>query len=208
MAKHFAYCWGKGPLPLRRALEIASQIAGGMAAAHQAGITHRDLKPENIIISPDGRAKILDFGLAKRTAIPGGSKTDNSTDTFYSEPGTILGTVNYMSPEQARGLAVDARSDQFSFGIMLHEMLTGKQPFKRGSAPQTLAAIIAEDAPSLPSSLPVPLRWVVERCLHKEPTQRYGSTADLYRDLRHMREHLTDLSAQSSTVAPPRTRVP
>ena len=199
---------GKGPLPLRRALEIASQIAGGMAAAHQAGITHRDLKPENIIISPDGRAKILDFGLAKRTAIPGGSKTENSTDTFYSEPGTILGTVNYMSPEQARGLAVDARSDQFSFGIMLHEMLTGKQPFKRGSAPQTLAAIIAEDAPSLPSSLPVPLRWVVERCLHKEPTQRYGSTADLYRDLRHMREHLTDLSAQSSTVAPPRTRVP
>mgnify|MGYP003865288379 CR=1 FL=1 len=200
---------GKGPVPLRRALEIASQIAGGMAAAHQAGITHRDLKPENVMIAADGRAKILDFGLAKRTAaVPGSARANNTTDTFLSEPGTILGTVNYMSPEQARGLGVDSRSDQFSFGILLCEMLTGKQPFKRDSAPQTLAAIIAEDAPSLPASLPVPLRWVVERCLEKEPTQRYGSSADLYRDLRHMREHLTDLSAQASTVPAPRKRVP
>ena len=199
---------GKGPVPLRRALEIASHIAGGMAAAHQAGITHRDLKPENIMIAADGRAKILDFGLAKRTAVPGVARANNTTDTFLSEPGAILGTVNYMSPEQARGLGVDSRSDQFSFGIVLYEMLTGKQPFKRDSAPQTLAAIIAEDAPSLPASLPVPLRWVVERCLEKEPPQRYGSSADLYRDLRHMRDHLTDLSAQASTVPAPRTRVP
>lgn len=196
------------PLPLRRALEIASQIAGGMAAAHQAGITHRDLKPENIMVAADGRAKILDFGLAKRAGAPFSGRTDNSTESFYSEPGTVLGTVNYMSPEQARGIAVDSRSDQFSFGILLFEMLAGKQPFKRDSAPQTLAAIIAEDAPALPSSLPVPLKWVVERCLEKEPTQRYASSADLYQDLRHMREHLTDLSAQTSTVAAPRTRVP
>ncbi|MBI2687526.1 MAG: protein kinase [Acidobacteria bacterium] len=198
----------RGPLPLRRALELASQVAGGMAAAHQAGITHRDLKPENIMIATDGRAKILDFGLAKRAAVTAAAKVDNSTDTYISHPGAILGTANYMSPEQARGLAVDWRSDQFSFGIVLYEILTGQQPFKRDSAPQTLAAIIADDPPSLPNSLPAPLRWVVERCLDKEPSQRYGSTADLHRDLRHMREHLTDLSAQSTTVAAPRARVP
>ena len=159
----------KGPLALRRSLEIASQIAGGMSAAHQAGITHRDLKPENIMIAPDGRAKILDFGLAKRSTATTGKRPDNSTETYLSEPGTILGTANYMSPEQARGLAVDYRSDQFSFGIVLHEMLSGHQPFKRDSTPQTLAAIIAEDAPPLPSPVPVPLKWVVERCLEKEP---------------------------------------
>jgi serine/threonine protein kinase len=199
---------GRNPIPLRRVLEIASQVAAGIAAAHQAGITHRDLKPENIMISADGRAKILDFGLAKRTALVGEWDSGNTTDTYLSAPGTILGTANYMSPEQARGLAVDSRSDQFSFGIILYEMLTGKQPFRRDSAPQTLAAIIAEDAPALPNFLPVPLRWVVERCLEKEPTQRYGSSADLYRDLRHMREHLTDLSAPASAVPPSRARAP
>jgi serine/threonine protein kinase len=170
---------GRGPIPLRRVLEIASQIAAGLAAAHHVGITHRDVKPENIMVAADGRAKILDFGLAKRVAPPAGSRPDNTTDTYLSEPGMILGTANYMSPEQARGLAVDSRSDQFSFGIVLYELLSGKQPFKRDSTPQTLAAIIAEDAPALPTTIPVPLRWVVERCLEKEPTQRYGSTADL-----------------------------
>ncbi|MBL8236875.1 MAG: protein kinase [Bryobacterales bacterium] len=199
---------GKGPLTLRRALEVGSQIAAGMAAAHHVGITHRDLKPENVMVSADGSAKILDFGLAKRAVAPQSTKADNATDTYLSEPGTVLGTANYMSPEQARGLAVDLRSDQFSFGILLFEMLCGRQPFKRDSTPQTLAAIIAEDAPPLPASIPAPLRWVVERCLEKEPSQRYGSTTDLYRDLRHMREHLTDLSAQASTVAAPRTRRP
>lgn len=198
----------KGPLALRRSLEIASQIAGGMSAAHQAGITHRDLKPENIMIALDGRAKILDFGLAKRSVATTEKRTDNSTETYLSEPGTILGTANYMSPEQARGLAVDYRSDQFSFGIVLHEMLSGHQPFKRDSTPQTLAAIIAEEPPPLPSPVPVPLKWVVERCLEKEPSQRYGSSADLYRDLRHMREHLTDLSAQASAMPAARTRIP
>jgi len=199
---------GRGPVPLRRALELASQIAAGMAAAHQAGITHRDLKPENIMVGADGRARILDFGLAKRAGLRYDGRADNSTESFFSEPGTVLGTANYMSPEQARGIAVDSRSDQFSFGIILYEMLTGTQPFKRDSTPQTMSAIIAEDAPALPSSVPVPLKWVVERCLEKEPAQRYASTADLHQDLRHMREHLTDLSAQASTVAAPRARVP
>lgn len=196
----------KEPIPLRRTLEIASQVASGMAAAHLAGVTHRDLKPENIIISNDGRAKILDFGLAKRRPSGGEVSHDNTTDTYLSEPGTILGTANYMSPEQARGLGVDFRSDQFSFGTVLFEMLTGMQPFKRDSTPQTMAAIIAEEAPALPASVPVPLKWVVGRCLEKEPQQRYGSTADLYQDLRHMREHLTDLSMPGPVVAPVRSR--
>lgn len=198
----------KGPVPLRRVLEIGAQVADGMAAAHQAGITHRDLKPENIMIASDGRAKILDFGLAKRAMPQTESRPDNSTETYQSEPGLILGTVNYMSPEQARGLAVDFRSDQFSFGIILHELLAGKQPFRRDSSPQTLAAIIAEEAPSLPPAIPAPLRWVVERCLEKEPSHRYGATTDLYRDLRHMREHWTELSGTlaAAPVRPPRVR--
>jgi serine/threonine protein kinase len=191
----------RGVLPLRKVLDLTSQIAEGLAAAHAAGITHRDLKPENIMVTPDGRAKILDFGLAKRTAPLAGKADDNTTDTFLSNPGTILGTASYMSPEQARGLAVDSRSDQFSFGAVLYELLSGRQPFKRDSAAQTLAAIIAEEVPALGPAVPVPLKWVVERCLEKEPSLRYGATADLHRDLRHMREHISDLSAHA--VAPP-----
>lgn len=185
----------RGPLPLKRVLDIATQIADGLAAAHAAGITHRDLKPENIMINAGGRAKILDFGLAKRIMAPmAHASPNNPTESFHSEPGLILGTANYMSPEQARGLAVDARSDQFSFGIVLYEMLSGRQPFRRDSGPQTLTAIIAEEPEALPAPVPAPLRWMVNRCLEKEPSQRYASTADLYRDLRTMRDHLTDLS--------------
>lgn len=196
----------RGALPLRRTLEIAAHIADGLAAAHHLGITHRDLKPENVMIAADGRAKILDFGLAKRATLPSTSIGDNSTETYHSEAGVISGTANYMSPEQARGLAIDPRSDQFSLGIILHELLTGRQPFRRESYPQTLAAIIADDAPPLPPSVPAPLRWVIDRCLEKEPGRRFGSTADLFRDLRQMREHLTDLSVQAVTPPPRRSR--
>jgi len=191
----------RGALPLKRALDIASQIADGLAAAHAQGITHRDIKPENVMVTPEGRAKILDFGLAKRSA-----KTISPTDStvsFASEAGTILGTTNYMSPEQARGLPVDFRSDQFSFGSLFHEMLTGSKPFQRDSGPQTLAAVIADEAPPLPSAVPAPVRWVVERCLEKEAGQRYASTADLHRDLKRMREHLSDLSVSGAAVTTP-----
>lgn len=192
---------GRGAVPLKRTLDLAAQIADGMAAAHTRGITHRDLKPENIMVTPEGRAKILDFGLAKR-----GTRKISPTDStlsFASEAGAILGTTNYMSPEQAKSLDVDFRSDQFSFGIVLHELLTGTKPFQRDSGPQTMAAIIADEAPALPPSVPAPVRWVVERCLEKEPAQRYGSTGDLHRDLKRMREHLSDLSVSGVTVGPP-----
>jgi len=188
-----------GAVPLKRTLDLAAQIADGMAAPHARGITHRDLKPENIMVTPEGRAKILDFGLAKRGTRQ--IKPTDSTLSFASEVGAILGTTNYMSPEQARSQDVDFRSDQFSFGIVLHELLTGAKPFQRDSGPQTMSAIIAEEAPTLPTSVPAPVRWVVERCLEKEPAQRYGATADLHRDLKRMREHLSDLSVSGAAAA-------
>jgi len=188
-----------GAVPLKRTLDLAAQIADGMAAAHARGITHRDLKPENIMVTPEGRAKILDFGLAKRGTRQ--IKPTDSTLSFASEVGAILGTTNYMSPEQAKSLDVDFPSDQFSFGIVLHELLTGAKPFQRDSGPQTMAAIIADEAPALPASVPAPVRWVVERCLEKEPAHRYASSSDLHRDLKRMREHLSDLSVSGAAVA-------
>jgi serine/threonine protein kinase len=132
----------RGPVAARKLIDIAAQIGDGLAAAHSAGITHRDLKPENVMLTREGRAKILDSGLAK-VAGPG---PDESTVTMAmgTDPGTVLGTVAYMSPEQARGVELDYRSDQFSFGLILHEMATGEQTFRRGSQPETMTAIIRE----------------------------------------------------------------
>src|SRR5947209_3448872 len=176
----------RGPVPARKLIDIAAQIADGLAAAHAAGITHRDLKPENIMLTRDGRVKILDFGLAKVAA----PAQDESTVTqgLGTDPGTVMGTVAYMSPEQARGAAVDSRSDQFSLGLILHEMATGDQAFRRPSIPETMTAIIRDDAPGLHASVPAPLRWMVERLLEKDPEERYASTKDLARDLRGIRE--------------------
>ena len=186
----------RGPVAARKLIDIAAQIADGLAAAHAAGITHRDLKPENIMLTRDGRVKILDFGLAKVAA----PAPDESTVTqgLGTDPGTVMGTVAYMSPEQARGAAVDSRSDQFSLGLILHEMATGKQTFRRESLPETMTAIIKDDAPALDASVPAPLRWVVERLLEKDPEERYASTKDLARDLRGMRER----GSEASGVAP------
>jgi Tol biopolymer transport system component len=188
----------RGPAPARRLIDIAAQIADGLAAAHTAGITHRDLKPENIMLTREGRVKILDFGLAKVA----GPMPEQGTVTvpLGTDPGTVMGTVAYMSPEQARGAAVDSRSDQFSLGLILHEMATGKQTFRRPSIPETMAAIIKEDASPLDASLPAPLRWVIERLLEKDPEERYVATKDLARDLRTMRDHLSEAS---SSVALP-----
>ena len=185
-----------GPLPLRRALTIASQIAEGLAKAHEAGIVHRDLKPENVMVSDDGFAKILDFGLARlndRESTPEVA-TRLAGDT---RPGTVLGTLAYMSPEQASGAVVDFRSDQFSFGAVLYEMLAGRRAFGGASSVETLSAILRDEPTALGHfnpSIPTPVRWIVERTLEKTPGDRYGSTRDLARDLAKARDHVSELT--------------
>lgn len=184
----------------RKLLDIAVQIADGMSAAHAANFTHRDLKPDNILITREGRVKILDFGLAKHNAPI--TDSDATQTMALTDPGTVLGTVAYMSPEQARAQELDARSDQFSFGLILYELAARKRPFQRQSAPETMAAIIREDAPPLGPETPAPLRWVIDRCLAKEPAERYDSSRDLYRELRQAKDHLSDVTAASPAEAP------
>jgi len=189
----------KPPNDTRKLLDIAVQIADGLAAAHSAGIVHRDLKPGNILLTKNGRIKILDFGLAKQTVHAG-----DATETFaaVTDPGTIVGTAAYMSPEQARGKPLDARSDQFSFGLVLYELATGKRAFQRASTPETLSAIIRDDADPLPPTLPAPLRWLIERCLAKDPESRYDSTGDLFRELKNIRERLTEAATSVAATSP------
>jgi len=184
-----------GSLPMRDIVPIAVQIAEGLAKAHEVGIVHRDLKPENLMISPDA-AKILDFGLAKLGLDGVHQEETQFPESDSTKPGVILGTFKYMSPEQAGGRNLDFRSDQFSFGVVLYEMVTGKYPFQKASLPQTLIAIAQEEPCTIESmnpEVPPPFGWVVERCLAKEPTKRYFSTRDLVRDLVAIRDRLSDL---------------
>ena len=192
-----------GPLGIKKALQIATQIADGLAKAHAAGIVHRDLKPENVMVSRDGFVKILDFGLAK--LLPSLDSSDSSSETMTvaapaTHPGMVMGTAGYMSPEQARGGEIDYRSDIFSFGSMLYEMVAGKQPFKCASTAQTLAAIIEDDPQPVAEAnpkTPTPLRWIIERCLAKDPEDRYTSTRDLARDLQSIRDHLSEATSSA-----------
>jgi serine/threonine protein kinase len=198
-----------GPIPLRRALRIASRLAEGLAAAHEAGLVHRDLKPENIKVANDGFVKILDFGLAKRIAseltLDAAGEAATAMQTL---PGMVVGTAGYMSPEQASADAVDFTSDQFSFGAVLYEMLTGRRAFERPTFAETLRAIIREEpspVAELNPGVPAPVRWIVERCLAKDPRERYALTRDLARDLASVREHLTEILAARRGSAGPRT---
>jgi eukaryotic-like serine/threonine-protein kinase len=196
----------RGPLPIRRVLTIGAQVADGLAKAHEAGIIHRDLKPENVMVTNDGFAKILDFGLAKLV-----EHARHQADTVASsltEPGTVLGTTAYMSPEQAMGREADARSDQFSLGSVLYELITGRRPFDKPTSIETLSAIVRDEAPpirQLEPSTPTPVAWIVERCLQKDPNDRYASTRDLARDLANARDRLSELTGRTeAAVARPR----
>lgn len=198
-----------GAMPARKALQIAAQLADGLAAAHKRGLVHRDLKPENIMVTTDGVVKVLDFGLAK--------SLDAGIGSGVSEPGMLVGTYGYMSPEQARAGEVDFRSDQFSFGSILYEMLTGKRAFDGASGVETLFMVVRDEAPPLSivaPQVPAPLRWIVDRCLSKDPEDRYVATRDLARDLQYIRDHFseaglpTPIREQESASARVRKRWP
>jgi Tol biopolymer transport system component len=205
-----------GALPVRKTLDIAVQAAEGLAKAHAAGIVHRDLKPENLMVSKDGYVKILDFGLAKLVEPVREREALSALQTMAApatQPGTVLGTAGYMSPEQAGGGSVDFRSDQFALGAILYEMSTNRRAFQRKTGAETLVAIIREEPEpigQLNPGVPAPLRWIVERCLAKDPEDRYASTKDLARDLRSVRDHLSEASGAvaAAEAAPPPRRHP
>ncbi len=188
-----------GPLPSRKAIDYARQIASGLAAAHDKGIVHRDLKPENLFITADGRAKILDFGLAKLTRPEADASGEAPTQQIATDAGTVMGTVGYMAPEQVRGKSADARSDIFAFGAILYEMLSGKRAFHGESPVETMSAILKEDPPDLAETnrnvSPV-LERIVRHCLEKNPAERFQSARDVAFNL----EALTDISTSRTGV--------
>ena len=179
---------GRGVVPWRKAVEIGIALVEGLAAAHSKEITHRDLKPENIFLTSDGRVKILDFGLARwKPSAPSPGQSSAPTQSLETELGTVMGTVGYMSPEQVRGVPVDGRSDIFSLGCVLHEMVTGKRAFSRPTATETMAAILKDEPPAISESgkqVPPELERVVLHCLEKGALERFQSARDLAFDLK------------------------
>src|SRR5579862_3019221 len=186
----------EGPIPSRKAIDYARQIASGLAAAHEKSITHRDLKPENLFITNDGRVKILDFGLAKLTHPEADASGDAPTQQIATDAGTVMGTVGYMAPEQVRGKPADPRSDIFAFGAILYEMLSGKRAFHGESPVETMSAILKEDPPDLTETnrnIPSALERIVRHCLEKNPSERFQSARDLAFNL----DALSDISTSS-----------
>src|SRR5450631_578699 len=197
----------RGPLPLRKALDYAVQIAHGLAAAHEKGIIHRDLKPENLFVTKDGGVKILDFGLAKL-------KQAGENQPGATESGVVMGTAGYMSPEQVRGEHVDHRADIFAFGVILYEMLSGKRAFHRATSAETMTAILNEDPPEIPASMPdtpPALVRLVHRCMEKSSERRLQSALDLAFDLEEMTGSGATVAANGAgggVVAKPLRRKP
>jgi serine/threonine protein kinase len=171
-------------LKLGEALDVASQVASALAAAHTAGIVHRDIKPENILLRRDGFIKVLDFGLAKLTVLPATTDDTHTESQFQTAAGIVVGTPNYMSPEQVRGAAADTRSDIFSFGAVFYEMLSGRRAFEAATAVESMNAILNGEPPDLPPEIPPPLQRIVRRCLDKQPEKRFQSAEDLAFTLR------------------------
>ena len=187
----------RGPLPLRKVIDYGVQIAHGLAAAHDKGITHRDLKPDNLFVTREGRVKILDFGLAKVAQL---KETPNALAPTVTMPGVAMGTMGYMSPEQLRGLATDQRTDIFAFGAILYEMVMGKRSFFKPTEADTISAILNEEPPSISQFLPdtpAALERLIRRCLEKNPEQRFHSASDLAFAL----EALSDPSVSTPTAA-------
>ncbi|MBM3811420.1 MAG: hypothetical protein FJW20_07265 [Acidimicrobiia bacterium] len=190
----------RGPVPVKKLYDLAVQIADGLTAAHGIGITHRDLKPENILLTRDDRPKIADFGLAKQEA-PAADPEGSTMTMNLTVDGKVVGTAGYMSPEQIKGLPVDHRSDIFSFGLVLYEMASGRRPFQGSSVMDLLAATLKDNPAPLEVDIPQPLQWTIERCLSKEPAERYADTRDLFQDLRHQRERALEMSGMWMTPA-------
>ena len=193
-----------GALPPRKALDYAAQLAKGLAAAHEKGIVHRDLKPENVFVTRDGRVKILDFGLAKlkESEVPEGGQTQLPTAAAGTEPGVVLGTMGYMSPEQVRGHSADRRSDIFSFGAILYEMLSGQRAFRAQTAADTITAILTKEPPDLSQTnreVPPGLERIVRHCLEKNPEERFESARDLAFDL----EALSGITGTGAAIPSP-----
>src|SRR5215813_3230580 len=185
-----------GEMKIGEALEVAMQVAGALSAAHAAGVVHRDIKPENIMLRPDGYVKVLDFGLAKLNEHPANDPT--RSDKVETDPGTILGTVSYMSPEQARGLEADARSDIFSLGVVLYEMITGRRPFEGETTADVIASLIKQGPPPLAEDAPVGLRGLVDRMLAKDSAGRFQTAEELRRALKGLKLELAPIGDYST----------
>jgi serine/threonine protein kinase/TolB-like protein/Flp pilus assembly protein TadD len=201
---------GSAPLKLGEVLDVAVQIAGGLSAAHAAGIVHRDIKPENIMLRRDGIVKVLDFGLAKLTErLPPESVDTEAPTSFKTDGGTVLGTAAYMSPEQARGMAVDARTDIWSLGVVLYETVAGCLPFEGSTTSEILASILNEKEPPplarFARDVPAELERIVEKALRKDREQRYQTAKDLLLDLRRLK-HKLELDAEIERTVPPELR--